>query len=54
MISISSAAGFADAIEPAGYIIERLMRDAAAATERLASLRTIERPEAVFADGPAD
>jgi len=54
MISISSAAGFADAIEPAGDIIERLMRDAAAATERLASLRTIGRPEAVFADGPAD
>lgn len=39
MISISSAAGFADRIEPVSAIIERLIHDAAAATERMAAKR---------------
>ena len=37
MVSISSAAGFADRIEPAAAIVERLMRDAAEAVGRHAA-----------------
>ena len=39
MISISSAAGFADAIEPTADIIDRLVRDAVEAMERATRVR---------------
>lgn len=41
MISISSAAGFADRIEPVVDIVDRLMIDAAEAMERMASKRPV-------------
>lgn len=40
MVSISSAAGFADAIEPAAAIIERLIRDAVESIDRMANIRS--------------
>jgi NADH:quinone reductase (non-electrogenic) len=47
MLSCSSAAGFADRIEPAAVIIARLMRDAAAALDQAASIRILAEPERV-------
>jgi NADH:quinone reductase (non-electrogenic) len=44
MLSCSSAAGFADKIEPAAAIIERLMCDAAAALDEAASHRIAAKP----------